>query len=492
MGTYLDKASAVGLRPPLYGLPPHAAAAAAAGYPYHMLGADQLAAWHHQAAYGLRPGSPYSLPITSSSLSPMSRFSPTGFLGHPGLAAAVAAGSPVGHSMHGQHLPQHMKQEYGHGRGGSHHASDKDHSPSKSGKRDSHIKKPLNAFMLYMKEMRPVVQAECTLKESAAINQILGRRWHALSKEDQAKYYDQARKERQLHMELHPGWTARDNYAKHKKKKRRKEVVRESGSHGDPSGASSMKKCRARFGLDQQDLWCKPCSPGNNGSRNSNNHSLSSGGDDPQLSAATNGNHGSSTGYGSPPQPPSNGYIRPPSSQSLDQGGYPMSQMSSSGSIPEPSPIPMSDFDPVPAPYPPMDEYTLHRPALPSDVIDFSKLVPVPVSGSANTLIAGHLFDDSLPSHHQQQQQQLQYAPPPYYDQMPPNSYEDAGFGSPMSTSLSQHDLLSDMYETAPGSNHMHHASLHGGGLAVDSGKEDFDGSTSTAAYSTEPRYISL
>lgn len=39
-----------------------------------------------------------------------------------------------------------------------------------------HIKKPLNAFMLYMKEMRANVVAECTLKESAAINQILGRR----------------------------------------------------------------------------------------------------------------------------------------------------------------------------------------------------------------------------------------------------------------------------------------------------------------------------
>ena len=43
-------------------------------------------------------------------------------------------------------------------------------------KKKPHIKKPLNAFMLYLKEMRPVVQAECTLKESAAINQILGRR----------------------------------------------------------------------------------------------------------------------------------------------------------------------------------------------------------------------------------------------------------------------------------------------------------------------------
>ncbi|XP_059092492.1 protein pangolin, isoforms A/H/I/S-like isoform X2 [Tigriopus californicus] len=252
MGTYLDKAGVAGLRPPLYGLPPHAAAAAAAGYPYHMLGADQLAAWHHQAAYGLRPGSPYSLPITSTSLSSMSRFSPTGFLSHPGLAAAVAAGSPVGAGVHGQHLPQHMKQEYGHSRG-SHHHSDKDLlSPSKASKRDSHIKKPLNAFMLYMKEMRPVVQAECTLKESAAINQILGRRWHGLSRDEQAKYYEKARAERQKHMQMYPHWNARDNYRFGLKKKKRKRDKAD-----DP--ASSMKKCRARFGLDQQDLWCKPC-----------------------------------------------------------------------------------------------------------------------------------------------------------------------------------------------------------------------------------------
>lgn len=43
-------------------------------------------------------------------------------------------------------------------------------------KQKPHIKKPLNAFMLYMKDMRANVVAECTLKESAAINQILGRR----------------------------------------------------------------------------------------------------------------------------------------------------------------------------------------------------------------------------------------------------------------------------------------------------------------------------
>ncbi|XP_059999583.1 transcription factor 7 isoform X11 [Lagenorhynchus albirostris] len=92
------------------------------------------------------------------------------------------------------------------------------------------IKKPLNAFMLYMKEMRAKVIAECTLKESAAINQILGRRWHALSREEQAKYYELARKERQLHMQLYPGWSARDNYGK--KKRRSREKHQESNTGG--------------------------------------------------------------------------------------------------------------------------------------------------------------------------------------------------------------------------------------------------------------------
>ncbi|KAK3735674.1 hypothetical protein QZH41_011994 [Actinostola sp. cb2023] len=112
----------------------------------------------------------------------------------------------------------------------------------------SHVKKPLNAFMLYMKDMRPKVVAECTLKESAAINQILGKKvarhylnlkppitlcplfqWHALERAEQAKYYEMARKERALHMQLYPGWSARDNYAQQGKKKKRKRDKSQGG-----------------------------------------------------------------------------------------------------------------------------------------------------------------------------------------------------------------------------------------------------------------------
>ena len=56
--------------------------------------------------------------------------------------------------------------------------------------------------MLFMKEMRQKVQEECTLKESAAINQILGKKWHTLSREEQSKYYEIAKKEKQLHIQV--------------------------------------------------------------------------------------------------------------------------------------------------------------------------------------------------------------------------------------------------------------------------------------------------
>jgi hypothetical protein len=115
-----------------------------------------------------------------------------------------------------------------------------------------HVKKPLNAFMLFMKEQRAQVVSECTLRESAAINQILGRKWHELERPDQAKYYEMARQERLKHMQQHPGWSARDNYGLKKKRRRKREKV--IGENGE-----LPRKCRARYGLHQIALWCKPC-----------------------------------------------------------------------------------------------------------------------------------------------------------------------------------------------------------------------------------------
>ncbi|XP_063290081.1 transcription factor 7-like 2 isoform X10 [Pelobates fuscus] len=186
---------------------------------------------------------------------------------------------PPHHSLHTTGIPHpaivtpQVKQESSQSDVGSLHSSKHQDSKKEEEKKKPHIKKPLNAFMLYMKEMRAKVVAECTLKESAAINQILGRRWHALSREEQAKYYELARKERQLHMQLYPGWSARDNYVGgygKKKKRKRDKQPGESNEHNECylnpclslppiTDLSAPKKCRARFGLDQQSNWCGPC-----------------------------------------------------------------------------------------------------------------------------------------------------------------------------------------------------------------------------------------
>ncbi|XP_057681818.1 transcription factor 7-like 2 isoform X8 [Corythoichthys intestinalis] len=224
--------------------------------------------WQGQPVYPITTGGfrhPYPTALTVNAS--MSRFPPHMVPPHHGLHTT---GIP-----HPAIVTPNVKQESSHSDISSLNSSKQsDAKKEEEKKKQVHIKKPLNAFMLYMKEMRAKVVAECTLKESAAINQILGRRWHALSREEQAKYYELARKERQLHMQLYPGWSARDNYAanqqgKRKKRKREKQQA-ESNEHREyfPNPCLSLppitdlsapKKCRARFGLDQQNNWCGPC-----------------------------------------------------------------------------------------------------------------------------------------------------------------------------------------------------------------------------------------
>ncbi|XP_076048536.1 protein pangolin, isoforms A/H/I/S-like isoform X4 [Oratosquilla oratoria] len=254
------------LRPPMYPF------AASGQYPYP-LGADftaQMAsAWPSPSMFPLSPSSAFRSPYSSSlpipSATTMPRFSPSGLMApHPGLTPPLShplVPSPktdLPNTSHDNHRLSWLPA--------CRHPGLMDQKPAvssavdnktavietKNGDKKPHIKKPLNAFMLYMKEMRAKVVAECTLKESAAINQILGRKWHALSREEQAKYYEMARKERQLHMQMYPGWSSRQNYSQGKKKKRNRDKNQDG---------ANMKKCRARYGLEQQSQWCKPCSP---------------------------------------------------------------------------------------------------------------------------------------------------------------------------------------------------------------------------------------
>ncbi|XP_077451009.1 transcription factor 7-like [Stigmatopora argus] len=82
-----------------------------------------------------------------------------------------------------------------------------------------YIKKPLNAFMLYAKENRPILKMLYEKKDSASINKLLGQMWKTLSQGDKQKYFEEAQRLNDEHAIMYPNWSTRDNYGKTKKKK---------------------------------------------------------------------------------------------------------------------------------------------------------------------------------------------------------------------------------------------------------------------------------
>ncbi|XP_078799015.1 transcription factor 7-like 1-A isoform X2 [Oryzias latipes] len=76
-----------------------------------------------------------------------------------------------------------------------------------------YIKKPPNAFMLYLKEQRAKVKAELNITNSSALNKVLGDRWTSLSPDNKEKYFQEAHQERKLFQQRHPGWSSAQNYS---------------------------------------------------------------------------------------------------------------------------------------------------------------------------------------------------------------------------------------------------------------------------------------
>ncbi|XP_019752426.1 transcription factor 7-like 1-B isoform X2 [Hippocampus comes] len=86
-----------------------------------------------------------------------------------------------------------------------------------------YIKKPPNAFMLFLKEQRPLIQAEIinsgTLpKDSATVNKILGMMWKSLAPNEKEKYFNESERLNDIHAKMYPDWSCRNNYGKKKKR----------------------------------------------------------------------------------------------------------------------------------------------------------------------------------------------------------------------------------------------------------------------------------
>ncbi|XP_028303872.1 transcription factor 7-like 2 isoform X1 [Gouania willdenowi] len=82
----------------------------------------------------------------------------------------------------------------------------------------TYIKKPPNAFMLFLKSQRKTVQEELGIKNSAVVNKVLSERWKSLPAEQRDVFKAEAEAKAKIHALNNPGWSNKVNYGKKSKK----------------------------------------------------------------------------------------------------------------------------------------------------------------------------------------------------------------------------------------------------------------------------------
>ena len=68
------------------------------------------------------------------------------------------------------------------------------------------IKRPLNCFMLFGKEMRPKLRKEQPGLHNSQINMLIGQAWATLNQEEQEVYQKLASEHKRQHQEKYPDY----------------------------------------------------------------------------------------------------------------------------------------------------------------------------------------------------------------------------------------------------------------------------------------------